>query len=406
MANNNKIENEEWIKSIKDSLSDYSVSPQEGGWERINASLSTTRTTRLNSYKKLILTTLSSAAAILALFLLLSRETNTLDQNEFTNFQANKTIANNTPTEILPKEIEPKEIEPTKQVPQQQVKTQYISNIIELDNVDTTGTTIDENNTDITENVAAKDSNLKSNNIKEKDADNRMTWEEYLKEEAKIKVVKKKDVKKTFIALAAGSNSFSGSNNKGIGNLNYNTTEKFYSQIVSAYYTPYAEYSHNQPLNFTIYIGKQIYKNLYLETGLSYTLMTSKIRGLKLSDTDVKQTLNYLGIPLRLNWNFINKQRYSVYASGGGFIEKCIFGAIDGEKIDIKKWQGGVNFNVGGQFKFTPNIALYLEPGLSYYIDMPENGSIGKMNNGLDIKNIRAEHPLGFSLSAGFRFSF
>ena len=120
----------------------------------------------------------------------------------------------------------------------------------------------------------------------------------------------------------------------------------------------------------------------------------------------VTQSLNYIGIPLRFNWNFINKHKYSVYAGAGGFIERCIYASIDGDKVDIKKWQGGFTFNAGAQFKFTDHIAIYLEPGLVYYIGMPKNGEIGKFNNNLSIKSIRSEHPLGFSISAGFRFAF
>lgn len=42
----------------------------------------------------------------------------------------------------------------------------------------------------------------------------------------------------------------------------------------------------------------------------------------------VSQKLHYLGIPLRANWNFVDKKSFIMYVSAGGAMEKCVYGKI------------------------------------------------------------------------------
>lgn len=48
-------------------------------------------------------------------------------------------------------------------------------------------------------------------------------------------------------------------------------------------------------------------------------------------NNSVEQKLHYLGIPLRVNWNFVDTRKFSVYLSAGGAIEKCVYGKLGDE---------------------------------------------------------------------------
>lgn len=63
---------------------------------------------------------------------------------------------------------------------------------------------------------------------------------------------------------------------------------------------------HHQPISFGLSVRKGLAKGFSLETGLTYTLLSSdaKLAG---EDQQIEQKLHYVGIPLRANWNFFDK---------------------------------------------------------------------------------------------------
>lgn len=165
------------------------------------------------------------------------------------------------------------------------------------------------------------------------------------------------------------------------------------------------EYRHKQPLSFGIKFGKSFSGKFTLETGLVYSLLRSDVDNLQ-KDKTLRQTLHYLGIPIRFNWNFVHKPKFAVYTGIGAMVEKCVYGELADEKLKIGSVQTSLNFAVGAQYKFSPMLGIYFEPGLSYYLGMKDDGSLGTIGNGILIKSIHSENPLGFTLQAGFRFSF
>ena len=80
MNNNPNIDKDKWLESFKDSLSDYSTPTPKNGWERVNSSISKQK--KIASFKKITATILSSAAAILLLFLLINRGEETQIDNK------------------------------------------------------------------------------------------------------------------------------------------------------------------------------------------------------------------------------------------------------------------------------------------------------------------------------------
>lgn len=151
---------------------------------------------------------------------------------------------------------------------------------------------------------------------------------------------------------------------------------------------------HHQPISFGLSVRKALGKGFSLESGLIYTLLSSDA---KLADNDqqIEQKLHYIGIPLRANWNFLDKKLVTLYVSGGGMIEKCVYGKLGSEKETVKPLQFSVSGAVGAQLNATKRVGIYVEPGVAYYFD-----------DGSDIQTIRKENPFNFNIQAGIRLTY
>lgn len=150
---------------------------------------------------------------------------------------------------------------------------------------------------------------------------------------------------------------------------------------------------HHQPISFGISVRKDLKYGFSVETGLTYTLLSSDAK--MYSGDKLKQKLHYIGIPIRANWNFLNKKLFSMYVSGGGVIEKSVYGKLGSEKLTVKPLQFSLSSAVGVQINATKNIGFYVEPGVSYFFD-----------DGSDVQTIRKENPFNFNLQAGIRFTY
>lgn len=151
---------------------------------------------------------------------------------------------------------------------------------------------------------------------------------------------------------------------------------------------------HHQPISFGLSVRKSLAKGFSVETGLTYTLLSSDA---KFADSDQKteQKLHYLGIPLKANWNFLDKKLFTLYVSGGGMIEKCVYGKLGTEKETVKPLQFSVSGAVGAQLNATKRIGIYVEPGVAYFFD-----------DGSDVQTIRKENPFNFNIQAGIRLTY
>ncbi len=66
------------------------------------------------------------------------------------------------------------------------------------------------------------------------------------------------------------------------------------------------------------------------------------------------------------------------------------------EKTTFKApWQFSTHFGIGLQFNITPSIGIFAEPSLQYFIP-----------TGSSIETYRTEHPFGFNLPLGIRFTW
>lgn len=151
---------------------------------------------------------------------------------------------------------------------------------------------------------------------------------------------------------------------------------------------------HKQPLSFGFSVRKNLPKGFSVETGLTYTYLASDI---KFDDSSEKlsQKLHYIGIPVRANWNFVDKKSFTMYVSTGGAVEKCVYGKIGTDSETVKPLQLSIMSAVGAQYNISNKVGLYVEPGVSYFFD-----------DGSDVETIRKENPLNFTLQAGIRLTY
>lgn len=181
-----------------------------------------------------------------------------------------------------------------------------------------------------------------------------------------------------------------------------------YSQILleNAAQSPQTSVKHHMPVTIGFSLDWNLDKNWTLETGLNYTLLSSDIRSGSKSYVEETQKLHYVGIPLKIRRSIWQNRWFSVYASVGGAVEKCVSARLESvtvtnggnrtserTSLEVDPLQWSVAAAAGAQVNFTSRLGLYLEPGVAYYFD-DHSG----------VETIRKEHPFNFNLQLGLRF--
>lgn len=166
---------------------------------------------------------------------------------------------------------------------------------------------------------------------------------------------------------------------------------------------------HKRPVRIAMTVSYPISRTFGVETGVAYSTLRSTFSnevGNTVSKTE--QTLRYLGVPLNVTASVLDSKWISVYATGGGMVEKCLSGktattdllsgVMQGEiaqkDLDVKPLLWSLNASAGLQANLTKRLGVYVEPGLSYHFD-----------DGSDVQTIYKERPLDFMLTFGARFS-
>ena len=166
---------------------------------------------------------------------------------------------------------------------------------------------------------------------------------------------------------------------------------------------------HKQPVKFGLSVRYRLNDRLAIESGVAYSYLSSQLSsGTDDYSYETRQTLQFVGIPLKLSCCLWNSKRLEVYATGGGMVEKCVAGksqtdyVLDGKVASttntttkVRPLQFSVNAAAGVQLKATSRLGVYAEPGVSYYFD-----------NGSPVETIYKEKPLNFNLEMGVRYSF
>lgn len=175
-----------------------------------------------------------------------------------------------------------------------------------------------------------------------------------------------------------------------------------------------SEMEHDQPVSLGLTLSKSIFDNLSIESGLTYTYLSSRVRNANANfRVQETQKIHYLGIPVNLNYTLFSLRRLDVYASVGGLIEKDIYGEYrkmgTGETLDFnssaeeeevttilqRNPQLSVNAGLGLSYPLIQNLKLYGKVGGAYYFDA-----------GNEYKTIYSDRKIVMDLNVGIRYEF
>ena len=165
---------------------------------------------------------------------------------------------------------------------------------------------------------------------------------------------------------------------------------------------------HYMPVNISLALKYRLNNRFALETGLSYSRLKSEFEmGSNGNTITEQQTVHYIGIPVKGTYNIYSRKAWSLYGSLGVTTEIPLYSPLNTsyylhgilestDRTTIRApWQWSVGTGLGLQYNFTPNIGLFAEPSLQYYIP-----------TGTQIETYRTEHPFNFSLPIGIRFTW
>lgn len=164
------------------------------------------------------------------------------------------------------------------------------------------------------------------------------------------------------------------------------------------------------PVSFGIGAKIDLTKKWSLGVGVNYTLLHRKFMGTftKVEDgivvekttSDIRNLQHYVGIPLNVYYNIINKNKINFYAYGGGAVEKCVANeykilkssSLHKEKVQGVQWSA--NLGIGVEFMLGKHLGLYIDPSARYYFANRQPTSV------------RTSQPLLLGCELGFRTRF
>ena len=147
------------------------------------------------------------------------------------------------------------------------------------------------------------------------------------------------------------------------------------------------------PLSFGAGVKIDFTDRWSLGVGLNYTLLTRRFYGsytgvneqgsIEMSiQTDIRNTQNYVGIPVNAFYNIVNSRHLNFYTYAGGTVEKCVSDKYQllGKDITHTEKAKGVQLSadlgVGVEFLLGDYLGLYIDPSLRYYFDNGQPASI------------------------------
>lgn len=185
-----------------------------------------------------------------------------------------------------------------------------------------------------------------------------------------------------------------------------------YGAVSSPYYS---STKHNIPVSFGLSAGIPLVKDkLYLNTGVKYTYLYSSTATRSNITHDMvsfeEQRLHYIGIPIALSYQFLQKGRFKAYLGGGVTVEK---GIVKNEKFRSYVFDGegsfysrnkqidglmvSLNAHAGVAYRLVRELDIYIEPEFSWYIpNVKHPQPTSKIT----------ENPLTVNVAGGLRWNF
>jgi hypothetical protein len=180
----------------------------------------------------------------------------------------------------------------------------------------------------------------------------------------------------------------------------YDNTMMASAKRSPVFLTDYKEETHHhQPMSFGLTVRYGLSRHFSLSSGVVYTRVNSDfVHIIGTNRTESQQALQYVGVPLNINYQVWGGKRWNAYLSAGGEGDVNVRAKVSTQgtshKIDKDRMQWSATGAVGLQYNVIPQLGIYIEPGARYYFD-----------NGSDVENIFKEKPLNFSLQFGVRLN-
>lgn len=174
-------------------------------------------------------------------------------------------------------------------------------------------------------------------------------------------------------------------------------------------YNESPEVSFNLPFSIGVGLRYNFTPRWAVGTGLRYTNLQRTFvgdyvgNGFNVLQTDIDNEQHWLGVPLNVYYNIVNKGRWRVHSFVGGSAEWLLDNdfLVHNSPSDMHyhqkgtktQWSGAIGLGV--EFKLSPLVGIYLDPSFRYFFDT-ENQP----------RSLRTIQPLRFDIEAGVRFSF
>ena len=155
---------------------------------------------------------------------------------------------------------------------------------------------------------------------------------------------------------------------------------------------------HHQPVTFGLSLSYPLTSRLSVLSGVTFTKLSSDFIQ-KMNDTKVvnEQELHYVGVPVRFSYQLLSWKGFSLYGIAGGAADMNVKSSYTTEGMKGKARKDRVQFSAdaaaGVQYQVLPQMGLYVEPGVKYYLD-----------NKSRVDNYFKDHPFNFNLQVGVRY--
>ena len=156
-------------------------------------------------------------------------------------------------------------------------------------------------------------------------------------------------------------------------------------------------YQHEIPVSVGLSARFFLTDRLSINTGLNYTRYKSlRTRWFAATHDHQKdwQYAHYIGVPVRLDYNAVNRKHFNLYFGAGLQMDKCVYATVGDERLHEKQVLLGLNGAMGLQVNIVPMVGLYFEPEVSY-----------ALNKG-SIETFRSDEPFVVTVRGGLRFNF
>ena len=156
-------------------------------------------------------------------------------------------------------------------------------------------------------------------------------------------------------------------------------------------------YQHEIPVSVGLSARFFLTDRLSINTGLNYTRYKSlRTRWFAATHDQQKdwQYAHYIGVPVRLDYNAVNRKHFNLYFGAGLQMDKCVYATVGEERLHENQILFGLNGAMGLQVNIVPMVGLYFEPEVSY-----------AFNKG-SIETFRSDEPFVVTVRGGLRFNF